>query len=64
MAGLDRILFKNPKTHFNNRARLLVRNVPGLNEMWSNNFGKGQAVLVFLKLKGYVEESRMSRYLV
>jgi len=25
----------------------LVRNVPGPNEMWSRNFGKGQAVLEF-----------------
>ncbi len=34
-----------------------MRNVPGSNEMWSHNFGKGQAVLDLLKLKGYIEES-------
>jgi hypothetical protein len=32
---------------FQKRARLLVRNVPDSNEMWSHNFGKGQAVLDF-----------------
>jgi len=28
----------------NNRELYLVRNVPDSNEMWSHNFGKGQAV--------------------
>ena len=32
---------------FMKRAILLVRNVPDSNEMWSHNFGKGQAVLDF-----------------
>ena len=42
----------------NNRARLFVRNVPDLNEMWSHNFGKGRAVLVLSKTEGlYIEES-------
>ncbi|WP_217269785.1 hypothetical protein [Neobacillus endophyticus] len=41
---------------FYNRALFLVRNVPDSIEMWSHNFGKGQAVLGS-KTEGYIEES-------
>jgi hypothetical protein len=37
--------FKTSSDLFQNRALLWVRNVPDSNEMWSHNFGKGQAVL-------------------